>query len=262
VPILPTFADSFPLRGLKARYRNWRLARLLNHPGVEVVTNHHVNACRNLAAIGVRTDKLIPWDFSPSVTPDMFPPRAHAPVPPIKLVWIGPRNVPAKGLRDACDAINLLTQQGIDATLSVIGGTKAEDEALRDLSAQSRPRVRCVGRVAHSDVIRAMRDSDAVLVPSRHEYPEGLPFVIFVGRVEHERSGLIHRAGDPASLASCVARLAREPDLVPRLSANTSAAWERMQVPLKWEELVDAWLSGPLSPEFHAEHGLASFTGR
>jgi hypothetical protein len=49
--VLPLLADSFLGAGLRGRFSNWRLARLLNRPQIELVANHQVPAARDLVRL-------------------------------------------------------------------------------------------------------------------------------------------------------------------------------------------------------------------
>jgi len=121
-----------------------------------------------------------------------------------------------------------------------------------------------------------MRDADVVLIPSRHEYPEGLPLTIyealaartpivasdhpmFRGALVHQRSALIFPAGESEALAAAIRRLGADRTLYAQLSANSSAAWEALQLPVTWGELIERWLSDePADREWLLEHRLNS----
>jgi glycosyltransferase involved in cell wall biosynthesis len=121
-----------------------------------------------------------------------------------------------------------------------------------------------------------MREHDAVLVPSRHAYPEGLPMTIyealcartpllvsdhpmFAGKVVHETSALVFRASDPLSLAQQATRLSRDAELYKRLSCESAAAWQALQCPVTWGELLTRWLRNTENDHrWFVEHSLAS----
>ena len=69
VRTLATLADSFDSGGFRNRLHYRRLARELNHPSVEWIGNHGIGACLSLVKIGVRKDKIVPWDWPPSHRP-------------------------------------------------------------------------------------------------------------------------------------------------------------------------------------------------
>jgi glycosyltransferase involved in cell wall biosynthesis len=105
-----------------------------------------------------------------------------------------------------------------------------------------------------------MRDADAVVIPSRHEYPEDLPLTIyealaartpiiasdhpmFLGALIDEESALIFPETNVVSLASAIARLSTDHSLYRRLSANSEQAWQALQLHVTWGDLVERWLA-------------------
>jgi glycosyltransferase involved in cell wall biosynthesis len=109
-----------------------------------------------------------------------------------------------------------------------------------------------------------MRDHDAVAVPSRSTYPEGLPLTIyeafcsrtplvvsnhpmFTSALGQQQGALMFKEQNPESLADALKALMTEPTLYHKLSIDSEAAWKSIQVPLKIDELVTRWLDG--SPE-------------
>jgi glycosyltransferase involved in cell wall biosynthesis len=121
--------------------------------------------------------------------------------------------------------------------------------------------VRFAGLVPNEDVPVAMREADAVVIPSRHEYPEGLPLTIyealaartpiiasdhpmFRGALNQEQSALVFSAGDAEALAAAIERLSEDQQLYAQLSANSEAAWTALQLPVSWGSLLEKWLSG------------------
>jgi glycosyltransferase involved in cell wall biosynthesis len=119
--------------------------------------------------------------------------------------------------------------------------------------------IRFLGTVSHHHVLELISEHDAVVVPSRHEYPEGLPMTIyeafccrtplvasdhpmFKGKVEDSVNALVFRGGEPEHLAECIDRLMSDTALYERLSSNSAAAWKRLQCPVKWGDLLTHWL--------------------
>jgi glycosyltransferase involved in cell wall biosynthesis len=106
-----------------------------------------------------------------------------------------------------------------------------------------------------------MNAGDVVVVPSRHEFPEGMPMTIyeglssrspvavsdhpmFRGRVVDRESVVVFRASSPSSLFETVRDLAADPGLYARLSAGAAATCAAFFGPLKWDQLVTRWLGG------------------
>ena len=123
--------------------------------------------------------------------------------------------------------------------------------------------VRYHGQVPNNRVVPMMREASAVVVPSRHAYPEGLPLTIYEALLartpiiasdhpmfrpylRHRDNALIFRAGRPKELSTLVQLLLDDADLYTRLSTTAVATWEEMQVPVKWGELLMRWVQdGP-----------------
>ncbi|MEX2217207.1 MAG: glycosyltransferase, partial [Phycisphaerales bacterium] len=276
VRVLPTFADSFATRGLRRRAANWRLARLLNHRSIDFVGNHHVNASLNLAQIGVRPGKIIPWDFFMMASPGEFAAKRHPGAGrPWRIAVVG-RIEPDKGLPDCIAAVELLAQRGVEAELHIVGGVKAADFGPAAAPPSANGRVVFRGPLRHRGVLELMHGCDTVVVPSRHGYPEGLPLSIydaycsrtplvasdhpmFDRRVVHGESGLVFPATDAGALADRIAALHGDPALFERLSRNSEAAWNGLQLPVEWSELVRRWAEGtPEDMAWLRRHTLAS----
>lgn len=273
--VLPLFADSFrPSPRLWWRHR--RLASLLNRPAFPCIANHNVNATRDLARIGVRLDKLVPYDWPPEHNPREFSSKA-GPIDPAKpKVLFAGSITAAKGVGDLIDAIALLRKRGVNVALTILGDGELDAfQARRDkLGLQSA--VTFTGRVPHTDVLEQMRTHDVVVVPSRHEYPEGMPFTIydtlcvhtplaasdhpmFRGKVVDGETGVVFRASDPGDLSQRLGALLADRELYAKLSANSADAWAGLQCPVRWHELLEHWLTDtPADREWLRNFGLAS----
>jgi glycosyltransferase involved in cell wall biosynthesis len=260
VPTLATLADSFQPGGLRDKVRQRRLAHALNRPNVAWVGNHGIAACLSLLKIGVRADRIIPWDWPPSHKPSDHAPRSRDPSKPFSLVYVGSVSED-KGVGDLLRALHRLKAEGMEPALTVVG--RDPDGAMQELAKQLGlgEQVRFAGLVPNEDIPSVMRSADAVVIPSRHEYPEGLPLTIyealsartpiiasdhpmFRGALTDDESALVFPARDDGALASAIRRLGADPDLYARLSANSEAAWQALQLPVTWGALIEHWLSG------------------
>ncbi|MEM6742410.1 MAG: glycosyltransferase family 4 protein [Pseudomonadota bacterium] len=262
VRMLPSFADSFkPRQGLHGwvdRLRLRRLAQAIDHPSVDFAGNHNVGAAESLAAIGVRPEKIIPWDWPRSPTPADFPSKAMAVPGPKKLVYVG-SVTEAKGVGDVLRA--LAAEPGLEGgtTLEVVGAGDIDDMKALARSLGVADRVTFVGRVPHAEVAPRMHAADAVLVYSRHAYGEGLPGTIYLALasrtplvvsdhpmfVAYLRDGedvLVAPERRPDALAGRLRRLLGDPALYERLSQNSEAAFARIVHPVLWGEFVERWL--------------------
>ncbi len=249
-------ADSFA--NLYYRWVRFRtLPRLLNDPRVTLVANHGANAARALVGIGVRPDKVLAWDFPHYRSPDMQPCKGGAGDSPYALLYVGSISA-KKGVGDLVRAVALLKDR-LDVRLEVAGVGATEKFAVLAERLGVGDRVTFLGLVPNGAIPAMMQAADAVVVPSRHSFPEGLPLTLFEGlasrtpviasdhpmfrgHLEHECSALLFTAGKPRALADAIARLMTDPALYARISQGSAAAWARMQNPVKWGEMIDRWV--------------------
>jgi len=265
IPVLPVFADSFRGHGLRNQVRNARLAYVLNDPRIRYVANHNLAAALELERIGVVSSKILPYDWPAVVSPkDNVAKSAPALDRDFRLIYVGQVSE-AKGVGDLIHALAELETAGKHCTLTIIG--EVQDESLQTLAQELGvgERVSFLGTQAHAEVRQAMRAHDAVVVPSRHEYPEGLPMTLYEGlcsrtplivsdhpmfalRIHAGENALVFEAGSPGALAARVIELASDAALYESLSQNSESAADGYLCPLKWDRLITAWLD----PE-HAE---------
>lgn len=257
IPTLALFADSFPNRSWKERLKRYLTIRHLNSAVIHRVGNHGRSAAAQLVAAGVRADKVFAWDYPSQDTPDARSPKAgpagH------HLIYVGMLSA-SKGVDDLLHAVAIARKRLPGLTLDIIG--EGEVERLRALTTTlGLAGVRFLGRVPNDTVVQRMADADAVVVPSRHDYSEGLPLTIyeafcsrtpliisdhpmFVPNVTHGRDGLMFRGGDAADLADQLVRLFSDRALYSSLSLNSAAAWQRLQITQTWADAIDQWLGG------------------
>jgi glycosyltransferase involved in cell wall biosynthesis len=272
IPVLPLFADSFRGHGLRNQVRNARLAYVLNDPRIRYVANHNLAAALELERIGVVPSKILPYDWPAVVSPkDNEAKRAPALDQPFRLIYVGQVSE-AKGVGDAIRALAELKTAGKRCALTVIG--EILDQSLPKLAEQCgvAEQVTFLGTQAHAEVRRAMREHDAVVVPSRHEYPEGLPMTLYEGlcsrtplivsdhpmfalRIHPGENALVFEAGSPGALAARILELASDAALYERLSQNAESAADGYLCPLKWDRLITAWLD-PAHTEDISRHRL------
>ncbi|MFL6721575.1 MAG: glycosyltransferase family 4 protein [Sphingomonas sp.] len=258
IRVLGTLADSFQRGNVVSRLRHRRLASELNHGNVSWVGNHGIAACLSLLNIGVTPDKIIPWDWPPSHTPAEYEPRTRDPGATLRLIYVGTLSE-GKGVGDLLRALGSLNRDGLKAALTIVG--REPDGSMRELASRLDldDQVQFAGLVPNEDIPAAMRSADAVVIPSRHEYPEGLPLTIyealasrtpiiasdhpmFFGALTHGSSALIFPAGDDGKLAASIRRLSSDTQLYAELSRNSIDAWNALQLPVSWGELVSRWL--------------------
>jgi glycosyltransferase involved in cell wall biosynthesis len=261
VDVLPLLADSFRAAGLRRRLWYRRLAAALNDPRIRWVANHGPNAAADLVRIGVDPRKELPYEMPVMVSPaDRAPKLAPADPSRTRIVFVGSLH-PAKGVGDVVDAVALARERGLGVRATVVG---TGDEAAFRARARERgveDRVEFTGRVTHDRVLALMAEGDLVVVPSRHEYPEGMPMTIFeglasrspvavsdhpmfAGRIVHRRSGVVFPAANPAALLDAVLELAGDRELYERLSRDADVACASFFGPLLWDQVISRWLGG------------------
>jgi glycosyltransferase involved in cell wall biosynthesis len=271
---LVLLADSFGQRSIKSRVTRFLLTRLLRAPIFDVVANHGIRAARQLVSAGVPARKVIAWDYPNIHTPADRTAKATASAE-CRILYVG-MLIAEKGVDDLIEAARLLIGRGMDIKVDLIG--KGDTGRLHDMICERGLEnvVEIVGPVQHSEIIPRMAAADVVIVPSRHEYPEGVPLTIYeaycartplivsdhpmlLGNVEHEKSGLVFEAKNPSALAAQVERLFRDAPLYASLSEQGAAAWEKLQLPVKWGELIDRWLdNSEASRSWLSSHSLAA----
>lgn len=104
-----------------------------------------------------------------------------------------------------------------------------------------------------------MREHDAVLVPSHWSYPEGLPMTLyealctrtplitsdhpmFALKIRNLYNALVFPERNTDALAECVDKLMSSPELYAKLSLRAEDAAEGYLCPLKYHQLISAFL--------------------
>lgn len=268
-------ADSFCASRLRDRVYHFWLGRTLNHPSIEWVANHGINACRSLEKIGVNPDKLVPWDWQHSISPTAFSVKSLSKSSSWKLFYAGSVSE-AKGVGEILHAIAELKRRHRSVQVQIAGRGAVDQFRALAQQLQISENVEFLGLIPNTQVVHSMRQSDAVLVPSHHEYGEGLPCTIyealcsrtplvisdhpmFLGNLQHDVSAMIFPAQDAIALADQIEQLLSNPERYERLSGMALRTWEKIQIPVKWEDLLRRWLMDTLSDRnWLFEHRLTS----
>ncbi|CCE02116.1 glycosyltransferase [Bradyrhizobium sp. STM 3809] len=268
-------ADSFNASGLRAAIRHRLLARQLNDPMIEWVGNHGISACLALAGIGVHAEKIVPWDWPPAHSPSDYAPRSLGRDSLRKIFYVGSLSQ-AKGVGDLLQATARLRQQGYPVSLALAGRDADGSMAALASSLKTENAVSFLGVVPNEDVPRLMREADLVVIPSRHDYPEGLPLTIyealsartpivasdhpmFRNALADGESAVIFEAGDVNQLARAIVKVLNDPPLYEALSARSEEAWNRIQLPVTMGAFVAAWLEDkPCQIAWIRAHNLSS----
>lgn len=276
VRTMALFAESISQRGLRSKLRNYLLADLLNNKQVEWVAAYGLNSAVLFQQIGVKADKIIPWDFIVTETPDSSPPKSLQRYQKNwQLFYIGSM-IEAKGVGDVLEALAKLRAKNFPVSLKIAGRDENEYFLNKARQLQIEDCVDFLGLVPNNTVLPLMKEADVVLVPSRHEYPEGFPLAIthslcartpiiasdhpmFLDNLKDGLSAMIFPAGNAGALSECIEKLLSNPELYWSLSFESKEAWERLQIPVKWAELINRWIDdSPENNQWLFEHRLSS----
>jgi glycosyltransferase involved in cell wall biosynthesis len=262
VRTLPLFADSFPIGGPRSRLKLLLLARILNSDRIDWVANHNLAASLELVRIGVAASKVLPYDWPELMGLTDRAPRQLLRSRERSVAFVG-QLIESKGVGDLLEALALLNARpaGPVWRATIVGSSVVDagfQRKARELGLESR--VHFTGRVPHDEVIPLMARHDVVVVPSRHGYPEALPMTIFEAlcsrtpivasdhpmfslKLNDGRDALLFPAGDAAALAGRLDSLVTDPELYARLSSRSREAAAGFFCPLKFDELITAWLN-------------------
>ncbi len=258
VNTLPLLADSFEMTSLRARYRAFMLARLLNSPNIQAVGNHNIPASLSLKRIGVATEKIFPWDWPHELRPEDYPVKLLGDSAP-SLVFVGALAT-AKGVEDCIRAARILCDDNVDFRMTLIGAGSYDDGARRLIKELNL--MDCVaipGRLGHDEVVDCLRAATISMVPSHHLYPEGLPMTIYEAlatrtplvvsdhpmfRMYFKDTPAVQMTAekDPAALAMAIRTLLEDRQAYAAASEATEALWNRVKCDLSWDALIGAWL--------------------
>jgi glycosyltransferase involved in cell wall biosynthesis len=276
VRTMALFAESISQRGLRSKLRNYLLADLLNNKQVEWVAAYGLNSAVLFQQIGVKADKIIPWDFIVTETPDSSPPKSlQRYQKDWQLFYIGSM-IEAKGVGDVLEALAKLRSKNFPVSLKIAGRDENEYFLNKARQLKIEDCVDFLGLVPNNTVLPLMKEADVVLVPSRHEYPEGFPLAIthslcartpiiasdhpmFLDNLKDGLSAMIFPAGNAGALSECIEKLLSNPELYWSLSFASKEAWDRLQIPVKWAELINRWIDdSPENKQWLFEHRLSS----
>ena len=275
IKVLPIIADSFNGYSIKSKIKNYLLAKTLNNKKIKYLGNHSLNASFSHANIGVSTAKIIPWDWPHIVVPEMFGIKNK--INSIPTLFYAGQISKEKGIYDLVDAIELIAKVSA-VTLAIAGNDKGNQLQSYISSKKLDTYVSLLGMLPQSDVVNKMASADIVIVPSRHEYPEGLPMTIyeglasrtplivsnhnmFVNKVVDNVSGLIFDAGQPESLAKKCLSLINDAGLYHKISANSAEAWHALKIKVEWTELVSHFIHDDLEKNDIKKISLPSYEG-
>jgi glycosyltransferase involved in cell wall biosynthesis len=276
VQTLVTLADSFNRPGICDRAKHYFLAKLLNNPQVSWIGNHGVTASQSLQAIGVNPDKIIPWDWPHVVTPDLYQHKTLRQQPDRWNILYAGHISESKGVGDVLQAIAALKARHLPVYLKIAGKGDVAAMHAKVRHLQIEDSVEFLGMVKNTEVVGLMHAADLVTVPSRHEYPEGFPMTIyeslcsrtpliasdhpmFMQQLCHGQNAMIFPSGQAAACALQIEMILTNPALYEKISHATHTTWQNLQVPVKWADMMTAWLqNSPQDQDWLSQHRLAS----
>ncbi|MEG4028758.1 MULTISPECIES: glycosyltransferase family 4 protein [unclassified Microcoleus] len=277
IKTLAVFAESIATKTWRNKYRNYFLSQLLNNNQIEWVGTYGITSSLLFKEIGVKADKIIPWDFLLETNPGSLSPKTiPADIKKIKLFYAGSL-VQSKGVGDILRAVAKLRERNnISVHLKMAGKGEEEFFAQRVEELQIKDCVDFLGIVPTHSLEPLMRESDLVLVTSRHDYPEGFPLTIqhalrtrtpivasdhpmFKTHLKHGINSMIFEAGNSLALAECIEKVISDSALYHNLSVASHSTWQELRLPVKWADLIDRWLDdSPESKQWLFEQRLAS----
>ena len=276
VKTIAILADSFSPEGLRNKIKNYWLTSLLNHDQIKWIFNHGINASLSLKQIGTNPNKIIPWDWPALVTPDDFQPKIlRKNIDKWNLLYIG-SITEAKGVGDILESTEQLRANNLSVNLKIAGGGETEAFINKAKQLKIEDCVDFLGLVPNKAVVHLMRKADLVLIPSRHEYPEGFPMTIyealcsrtpivasdhpmFQNKLKSEHNAMIFKAGNSTSLSACIEKILSEPKLYQNISIASADAWNKLQIPVKWADMINRWLdNSPENRQWLFEHRISS----
>ena len=258
IPTLLTFADFFSNRSPRQFLRNIALRALLDRRVFPCVANHSLNASVSVSdALFYPKSRVVPWDWT-RISAEEHP-KAAPKDPRRPSAFFAGALTEAKGAGDCLQAVSLLKIQGINLNFAFAGSGDLEMWRARAAELGLGNQVQFLGLIPNAEVRQRMMESDIVVVPSRHDYAEGLPNTIyealaartpivvsdhpaFANRLRSGENCLIFRAADVSSLADRITTLLTDTALFARLSEQSVAAHNSLYVGMDWTDLVSTFL--------------------
>ena len=254
---LAVFAGYFPRRRLYDRLVTGDTVRSLNSPAVYAAGNHRRPATESMVEAGVSPAKAVAWDFPAARRPADYPAKTLDPAAPVEIVYVGSM-VRSKGVDDIIKAALVLRGRGRTVFLTLYGD--GPDRPAFEALAAGLPAgtVRFLGVAGNDETFAAMRRATFVAVPSRHSFTEGFAMAltealaartpvlasdhpVFVRGLPDGGGLRYYPSGDAGRLAGLVGDLLADPAAYARLSERTAAAFDAVQCPLAFHELIEDW---------------------
>ncbi len=244
-----------------------------NGDHVAFLANHNRAATASMIECGLSASKAVAWDYPPAVTPHDWPSKKLAMGEHAEILFVG-RVCKEKGVYELIEACGLLHEQGVPLKLTIGGDGPALPE-IRNHPGVQRGWIECKGLLPNVEAHKLMRSSAITVVPSRHDFAEGLPLVVYESlamrtplilndhpifmRYFRDDCGVRFFAdSDPVALADQIRRLLNDGDAYARLSEETGAVWQSIQCPTTFHDVLhrlsDLWKLSPANEKRSAVH--------
>lgn len=266
IDTFPVFADSFekiPLSRLKGLLNKFLLARELKSESIGWIANHQLNAAISLQRMGVKANKILPWDWEYDENPERW--RKKIPTDlldkEIVIFYAGAISY-QKGVFDLVHSSKYIKNAGRKIKIHIAGN--GDKDGLRAFAGEKGVAdcVHFMGLINHDEVLYNMNKADLVVVPSHHSYPEGLPKTLteslmvhtpvvasdhpmFVGRVGLKGGVAFFKEKDPRGLSDQVLAICSDVDKYREMSGNAQYEWMALQLELKWADMINNWIYDP-----------------
>jgi len=269
---MAVLANSYNRRGPKAWLERRRVAKLLNNPRFELVSNHCLPATDHLASFGVDRSKLIAWDVPHRFDPKDVTPKTLRPGPTFKVAFAGAIRAD-KGVADLIRAAAQLKSEQLELQCSFAGSGDIEEmQALgRQLGVSDQLDLR--GLVPNGEVFDLFRTADVVVVPSHREYTEGFPLTMFeaigsrtpivcsdhpmfVPVLKDGVHAALFSGGDAGAFSDAIRAVLTNPNLYARLSANAEMSWGALKGPADWRTMLTKWILEGRKSDWIDQHML------
>lgn len=265
-------ANSYNRHGIKQFIGKLRIARLLNHRRITIVSNHCTPATEHLSTMGVRRDKLVPWDVPHRYNPEDYTPKSLENKDIYSIAYAG-SVAELKGVSDLIKAIALLKDHGLQIRVSLAGSGDVDGMSKLASNLGIPDRVTFRGLIGNDDVFSMFRDADLVGVPSRSDYPEGFPLTMFEAIASRSpivcsnhpmfRSVMLDgsncvsfESGNDVDCADAIRRALTDGKLYEHLSCNAQETWRKLTGPADWRTLLLKWVTEGENSPWIQDHKL------
>lgn len=265
IPTFPVFADSFnkiPLYRIRSFLKNLKLAKELNHKSIDWVANHQINASKSLTVFGISSSKILPYDWLHDDIPENWikPKNINLNGQTIRLFYAGQISV-LKGIYDLIDAVFIVKSRGRSIKLKIAGNFS--EKIINVIEKKNLTQeIKLLGKISHDEVIENMHKSHMVVVPSHHDYPEGLPMTImeglmtntpviasdhpmFIGRCDKYGAVIFFEQKNSLELAEKIIYLMSNDEAYWQMQHNTISEWHNLILDLKFADMINAWIEKP-----------------